>query len=521
MSSNRELQKKLLEAFPDSDFPTIRDAATLGDYKKAAAYLSKRSGNKLRWQLLAKFPDADLDIIKKVARLGDFEQAASVLRGDVTLEELTLQILQPTSMSPRVQGDSREESLGAVQNSDETRHAMTEEELMYLPYAQEEQQPEKKKKVVEDEVMRMDVEEEPALPINKTIVNEKGVAIKRSKNGWDIKCKVDQSKPCQSLRTLIGQKTPASQLILDTIGADDISAYAAICFERMLEREQELEGEFCVFYHSYNAAAVLYEVQAEIARRVWDLPDSFAPIPRVKAKDFIGKTIPGLKAVAQSKVGDHDPGYRLCGLSVSVSLFANQSSAPPITCFHQGYGSTDVYFREILRDLIVEAGSVRKSRAESCVDELVKLAHQYHLPATPFQSQHEARIENSKDAAAVGGQMLQIFIAKSVVDQWAYHSHPLGRPFETKSSVQDWLAGERGAPAINGQARLLCDPVLFTNPQQGKIFHYAGNWEFHGGDPDMEGSRAAFVLALRRILDPILSSTTQTQLRARMCGLPP
>eukprot|EP00971_Amphidinium_carterae_P211459 4195849-Amphidinium_carterae.1 len=54
-----------------------------------------------------------------------------------------------------------------------------------------------------------------------------------------------------------------------------------------------------------------------------------------------------------------------------------------------------------------------------------------------------------------GGQMLQIFIAKSVVDQWAYHSHPLGRPFETKSSVQDWLAGERGAPAINGQAKAL------------------------------------------------------------------
>eukprot|EP00971_Amphidinium_carterae_P300198 5964624-Amphidinium_carterae.1 len=81
----------------------------------------------------------------------------------------------------------------------------------------------------------MDVEEEPVT------VNEQGVAIRRSKNGLYIKCKVNQSKPCQSLRTLIGQKRPASQLILETIGADDISDYTAICFQRMLEREQEFE----------------------------------------------------------------------------------------------------------------------------------------------------------------------------------------------------------------------------------------------------------------------------------------
>ena len=42
------------------------------------------------------------------------------------------------------------------------------------------------------------------------------------------------------------------------------AAFASGCFESMLRREQELEGDWVVFYHSYNNAALMYEVQAEV-----------------------------------------------------------------------------------------------------------------------------------------------------------------------------------------------------------------------------------------------------------------
>merc|ERR1712232_585681 len=94
--------------------------------------------------------------------------------------------------------------------------------------------------------------------------------------------------------------------------------------------------------------------------------------------------------------------------------------------------------------------------------------------------------------AILGGHMLQIFIARSVVEDFVYHSLPYGLPVETTRSVSSWLAGKEGL--IDGQVRILLNPEIFTSLGQGRIFHYCGAWEFLGGDPTMEGSRAAFVL---------------------------
>mmetsp|Transcript_474 Transcript_474/g.938 ORF Transcript_474/g.938 Transcript_474/m.938 type:complete len:191 (-) Transcript_474:191-763(-) len=70
--------------------------------------------------------------------------------------------------------------------------------------------------------------------------------------------------------------------------------------------------------------------------------------------------------------------------------------------------------------------------------------------------------------------------------------------------------------SIDGQARLLGDPRVFTDPARGQIFHYAGDWEFHGGSPSMEGSRAAFVLELRRVLAKDLWDQPPATIRARL-----
>mmetsp|Transcript_4418 Transcript_4418/g.7623 ORF Transcript_4418/g.7623 Transcript_4418/m.7623 type:complete len:475 (-) Transcript_4418:140-1564(-) len=468
------------------------------------------TSDKLRWQLLAKFPDADLKSIREAARLCDYDKAVAVLSGTVSLEELCLepgvqlespdvQVVSPMELAVPDEVDEKPARKAPVREEPPKK-----EELRIFPY------------YPEDDPMGDDEEKKQGGRQSK---------VRRTTDGWEIKCVVQDSIPCQSLRSIAGKTPSAAEQILNEIGTDNVAAYAAICFERMLEREQELEGEFFVFYHSYNAAALMYEVQAELARMLYDLPDGFAPLPRIKEKDFAGKNAAGLKAMLSRRgVQDHDPGYRLVGLSVSVTLFAFGSEAPPLRCFRHGYGCMDVQFRQLLADLLVEAGGVKKSVAEECVDKLVELAYAYGLPEAPYaknythyrapQQQPEG---GEKKPPRLGGQMLQIFVAKSEVDNWAYHAHPYGHPYETDARMEEWLAGKKG-PAIDGQARLLCNPQLLSDPKRARVYHYAGDWQFHGGDPEMEGSRAAFVLDMRKALAPVLGAVDKATLEKRLCG---
>ena len=43
------------------------------------------------------------------------------------------------------------------------------------------------------------------------------------------------------------------------------NAHATRCFDKMLENEARLSGEWACFYHSYSFAALLFEVQAAVA----------------------------------------------------------------------------------------------------------------------------------------------------------------------------------------------------------------------------------------------------------------
>merc|ERR1719380_251191 len=98
-----------------------------------------------------------------------------------------------------------------------------------------------------------------------------------------------------------------AERIMKEVGDDNTAAFAAICFEQMLQREQELEGEFCVFYHAYNNASLMYEVQAEIARCAFGLDDSFAPLPRLFCSQFAGVSISSLRnMLKQGQTSDHD-----------------------------------------------------------------------------------------------------------------------------------------------------------------------------------------------------------------------
>jgi hypothetical protein len=99
---------------------------------------------------------------------------------------------------------------------------------------------------------------------------------------------VDFSQPAQSLRGITRAQIDAQAAsALAALGAgaegDGLAATADYCFLSMVQREQALARDFVCFYHSYNHSALLYEVQAEVARTLWpdSCGDDFAPLCRL------------------------------------------------------------------------------------------------------------------------------------------------------------------------------------------------------------------------------------------------
>lgn len=296
--------------------------------------------------------------------------------------------------------------------------------------------------------------------------------------------------------------------VLDQCGTDNTAAFASICFEQMLQKEQALEGEFCVFYHSYNAAAMIYEVQAEIARYAFGVGDDFAPLPRVIQKHFAGKTIDMLRNSEGAKHQDCLPSFRKLAICASPTIFAFGSEAPPLNCFRHGYGIS-APLSQLTRDLLYEATGKDKDALHKCMHELSRLAKKFGLI--------DPSAGGGPGPNRLGGQMLQIFIHRKEVNGLVYNSLPFGVPIPT-DSVDRWLAGKDASHKVDGQVRILMPPEVFLDTARARIFHYAGDWEFHGGSPDMEGSRAAFVQELRKILQPILSEVSPADMRWRLTG---
>ena len=123
-------------------------------------------------------------------------------------------------------------------------------------------------------------------------------------------------------------------------------AHAKQCFREMIDREAEHCGEFVCFYHSYSYIALMYEVQACVARVLYGLPDDFAPTARLMKRPFFGR--PHVKALLNDfhlmDDQDHNPGFREVAISCSVSLLSPSSEAPPTQCFTDGYSQTDLCF---------------------------------------------------------------------------------------------------------------------------------------------------------------------------------
>mmetsp|Transcript_69993 Transcript_69993/g.182244 ORF Transcript_69993/g.182244 Transcript_69993/m.182244 type:complete len:535 (+) Transcript_69993:436-2040(+) len=284
--------------------------------------------------------------------------------------------------------------------------------------------------------------------------------------------------------------------------------YAAFQFSTMLQREQELHQDFVCFYHSYSFASLLYEVHAEVARQIFDLPDSCPPLPRLSVPEGALTDLKSLQNIALLSQ-DHSAGFRALGLSTSCSIFASGSEAPPLSCFMSGYSCTDLSFHSLLVMFLKQycqcAGKGSKS-AKTIADELVEIAERHKLPTSAYGESGGAGKRKVRKSAALAatselsGYMLQIFVRRDIVETFAYPSHAMGVPIPGGIADYTMVSGSKA----DGQARVLFHPPTFLDSSKVQMFHYCARPLQSCMSATVPESRGSLIKQLRRVLRPVL-----------------
>lgn len=320
--------------------------------------------------------------------------------------------------------------------------------------------------------------------------------------GLDVVIKIDKTKPAQSLRDI--RFDPARIIRRDAMQFTEKAEaqFAASCFTTMIEREQQHYGEFFCFYHSYSFAALLYELQSELARSIYDLDDDFAPLPRLLQRPFHDLPTMDMLLEEFKKLGerDHAISYRSLAISVSCSLFAPRSEAPPTSCFKVGYSCTDVSWRKLLTGVLSEC-KIDAAIVETLADRIVDLGEKYHLLSYVYREASAGvfgGVGLAPSARDSPGHMLQLFIHRDYVDSVAYSSRAYGIP-TGKGKLSEILSHG----CADGQARIFLIPEVFIDPKKARIYWYSADAQFAASDPSIPGSRGAFIHELRDILGPI------------------
>jgi hypothetical protein len=270
-----------------------------------------------------------------------------------------------------------------------------------------------------------------------------------------------------------------------------------------------------VFYHAYSFGAIIYEVQAGLARLMDGHPIDSPPLPRLLRKPFVA--IPDkdrlLKRFPSMPSRDHAPEFRNVAISASLSLDGAGSEAPPLSNFQNGYSCSDLSFLQVLKDLLSTCG-LDAASAQRLTSDLVKLGQTYGLSGAYFTDAGNAPVAESP---ANRGHLLQIFVRKDIADRYCYISQPYGVPVPLKPNLVDFLSGQSGSK-ITGQARIVMHPEVFCDPIQTRIYHYCSNPQFMSYDRSMEGSRAAFIEELMQLLRAAFPTPAAVErMRAGVC----
>jgi hypothetical protein len=271
------------------------------------------------------------------------------------------------------------------------------------------------------------------------------------------------------------------------VGKPDLSPlgankHAVKVFEDMLAREKSHAGEWAVFYHSYNSPALVYEVQAAVAKVLFRFGSKHGVLPRLLKQPFekLGNAAAVLKAFPSWPDKDHNPAFKSVGICCSTSLVSSDPEATPSQVFLNGYGASTVTIA-VVEKLLRDCGTPSKT-VSSLAKTVMDLASKHGLPQATGKGQQ--------------GHLLQIFIHRSCVDHWAYASlpygvldkprHPLSKHLETKSKIV-------------GQARVVTNPSAFMRAKSIRLHACSADETYHQNRP-------AFQDALFEALAPILGS---------------
>lgn len=268
------------------------------------------------------------------------------------------------------------------------------------------------------------------------------------------------------------------------------------CFDEMLQNEARFAGEWAVFYHSYSAAALLYEVQAAVAAVLFRFKSSFATLPRILWRPF--NDIPDAMAMRDEFPSwpdrDHNPRFRAVGICATSSLLAHDSEAPPKSVFLMGYSVGPL--TGILEKLLRACG-VPGKKVKSLAKKTVKLAEKHGLDARG----HGGKMCTSGRA----GHLLQVFIRRELVSKYVYPSKPYGVPDLSRDPLSGYL-GKGGEK--KGQVRLTVNPEVFLQASCVRMFVFSADKTFHK-------NRSLFQEELRELLDDILETEESRKTAAK------
>lgn len=255
----------------------------------------------------------------------------------------------------------------------------------------------------------------------------------------------------------------------------------------MVEREQELASDFVCFYHSYNTSALVYEVQAELARAAFGLPNEAPPLPRLLKGPYAKEpTLAGLKESFKGMAGqDHNPAFRALAICASLSLFGGNTEAPPLQCFSSGYAGGDPpNLGHLLRSLIKTVSSPPTFNVEQVALAVEEIGKRY------------------QGARGFTGHMLQIFVHKDWANDISYVSLPMGVPVPASADIVAHTSGGR----VSGQARIFMHPDVFLDPWKSRMYHYCAIPELCSPESKAGGlTRGSMILELRDALQPIIA----------------
>lgn len=255
-------------------------------------------------------------------------------------------------------------------------------------------------------------------------------------------------------------------------------------------------NDFVVAYHSipdtsFQPSLFIYSLNAWVAELLYGIKVPL--LPRIIKADFA--VLPDLSAMPTGffsdifdKIkNDHNPKWIAVGVSASPSLYSN-NEAPPYQVFQYGY----------------TGGGGTKEAAVSIVMRLLRdlQINNTDLPAQIVETGNEI-------FRGLGGSILQIAIHQSVVQKYMFLSEAYGN----NPIMNDQFASLYRNASYNTklQSRVIMNPMVFLNPEAGKIYHYAWKQDLFNKKNSQFRSHLDVVLK-PAILDCLKSVTCKDEL---------